>query len=94
MIQEGNLRVHFNIKHKYTLRNCHIMFTHTHTHTKKNQTPIHLNYLKTNFWAEHAFWLKNAFLYYLSIYAAIGLLNKPVSLQLSNSHWSASRLPK
>ena len=37
---------------------------------------------------------KNAFLYYLSIYAAIGLLNKPVSLQLSNSHWSASRLPK
>lgn len=84
MIQEGNLRVHFNIKHKYTLRNCH-MFTHTHTHKKSNSNSSKLFENKFSEQSMHS-GKKNAFLYYLSIYAAIGLLNKPVSLQLSNSH--------
>ena len=93
MIQEGNLRVHFNIIHKYTLRNCHIMFTHTHTHTKKSNSNSS-KLFENKFLSRACILAKNAFLYYLSIYAAIGLLNKPVSLQLNNSHWSASRLPK
>lgn len=78
MIQEGNLRVHFNIKHKYTLRNCHIMFTHTYTHKKKSNSNSS-KLFENKFLSRACILVKNAFLYYLSIYAAIGLLNKPVS---------------